>query len=204
MYYCLLCWSRPACWPESNIHRPIQSTGDGQAYVAISAQTLQQKFDSEAQHSMMAGIPSCMPKVGDCSTSFVTEYHYLHEGRPPALLSFLCHRQTQLTSYNGGPYHGPWGKNSWSICGSVLNVAFHWKGNVSKTKDMSFIEGSHGRLRALPPNQMITMTPSRSWSFDGNAFEEVQPGSGTQPQESQWDWTKTSQELFSQTENAQV
>ena len=148
---------------------------------------------------MMAGI---MPKVGDCSTSFVTEYHYLHEGRPPALLSFLCHRQTQLTSYNGGPYHGPWGKNSWSICGSVLNVAFHWKGNVSKTKDMSFIEGSPGQLQALPPNQMITMTPSRSWSFDGNAFEEVQPGSGTQPEE--WDLTMTSQELLSQTENAQV
>ena len=137
---------------------------------------------------MMAGIPSCMPKVGDCSTSFVTEYHYLHEGRPPALLRFLCHRQTQLTSYDGGPYHGPW-----SICGSVLNVAFHWKANEFNMKDVSFIEGPKGQLQGLPPCHMIFLKPSRSWSSDGISFEEVltQP-EDSQPEDSQWDMTKTS------------
>ena len=144
---------------------------------------------------MMAAVPSCMPNVecDDYSVAFVTEYHYLHSGRPPALLRLLCHisengSKTQLASYNGGAYHGPW-----SICGSVLNVAFHWKANEFNMKDVSFIEGPKGQLQGLPPCHMIFLKPSRSWSSDGISFEEVltQP-EDSQPEDSQWDMTKTS------------
>jgi hypothetical protein len=93
----------------------------------------------------------------------VTEYLWLHEGRPPANIYLLKDGDQQLVSFNRCKWHGEWIIDS---IHDILHVSFHCYAEEGKEKYHSFKMVDAHKFCSTLPCSPVVMKFEQEWITD--------------------------------------